>query len=122
MIKILRVIPLIAWCTLIFFMSSQNAIGVSETKAVDILIHKLAHLIEYAMLYLFWILAFYRQTKPNPQIVYGGVIFVLFYGVTDEIHQSFNPTRSPRWYDVLIDTLGGLIGYTIFLLYRKINK
>jgi len=42
------------------------------------------------------------------------VVFVLFYGISDEFHQSFVPNRSVSGFDVFIDTLGGFSGAIIF--------
>ena len=43
------------------------------------------------------------------------VVFAVIYGISDEFHQAFVPGRSVSAFDVLIDTLGGLTGSSIFL-------
>ena len=40
------------------------------------------------------------------------LILSLIYAVTDEIHQTFVPTREGRFRDVIIDLIGILIMYT----------
>jgi len=39
-----------------------------------------------------------------------GLLAAALYGVSDEVHQSFVVGRSPLATDVLIDTLGALLG------------
>ena len=43
------------------------------------------------------------------------IVFTVIYGISDEFHQAFVPGRSVSAFDVLIDTLGGLTGSSIFL-------
>jgi VanZ family protein len=114
--RYLRMIPLILWCALIFYMSSQDAVSVAESRSLDIFIHKLAHLFEYAVLYLLFMFAIDPSLRRNQRYAIYGVIFTALYGLSDEVHQSFNPTRSPQAYDVLVDALGGLIGFAILRL------
>lgn len=104
--------PHITWATLNF---------------AQMLIRKLGHLTEYAVLAtLLW------------RAIRGGAAWtskqwVLFVGIwaicagfaaTDEFHQSFVPSRTSSFRDVLIDTCGALIGLTICiaLASRKVVK
>lgn len=114
----IRFLPLLLWASVIFYMSSQDAIGVSDSRTVDIFVHKLAHIIEYAILYITFYIAFAHRIKNAAAT---GILFTMLYGISDEIHQSYNPTRSPRYYDVLIDTLGGCAGYIVILLFKKLR-
>ena len=46
-------------------------------------------------------------------------LVVMLYGVSDEFHQYFVPGRSVDVYDVLADTVGGLLGaWTMYQLCR----
>lgn len=59
-----------------------------------------------------------RKTKTNlllAKIFIFAVVFTVIYGISDEFHQVFVPGRSASAFDVLIDTLGGLTGSSIFL-------
>lgn len=40
----------------------------------------------------------------------------------DEFHQSFVPGRGPKFSDVLLDTLGILVGITFVLLLRRLYR
>jgi VanZ family protein len=47
------------------------------------------------------------------------VLASLLYGAGDEFHQSFVPGRSVSPFDVMADTLGGLIGAWLFLKIKS---
>jgi len=102
-------------------MSSQQAVSISSEQAIDTFAHKLAHVIEYCILYLLFVFVFIDR-RQDKKVLFGGILFVALYGISDEIHQSFVPTRGPRATDVLFDILGGLIGYIIVALNNKLKK
>ena len=109
---IVRWFPVMLWMSIIFWFSSQSAITVVESKPADILIHKLAHVGEYMILYtlLFW--AFNGKNARS-------LIILIMFAISDEIHQYFVPTRECRITDVLIDILGGLTSMTLLYFYFK---
>lgn len=47
---------------------------------------------------------------------------VSFYGIIDEIHQSFTPGRSSTVSDWIADTIGALLGSFAFFLLIKVLK
>ena len=47
------------------------------------------------------------------------IIFVFLYACTDEFHQNFIPGRNMAFKDVLIDTIGGIVGYIIITIIDK---
>ncbi len=50
-------------------------------------------------------------------------IFICFiYACTDEFHQTFIEGRTGQFSDVLIDTLGALIGSCIYIIFYKLLK
>ena len=51
-----------------------------------------------------------------------GIIFCFVYAVLDEYHQSLVPGRTSTFKDVLIDMIGVLIGYIIFISKLKKHK
>jgi VanZ family protein len=73
---------------------------------------KLAHLVVYAVLGLCFLfpLAGGRLSGVTASRAAGAVLLSLLYGVSDEIHQSFTPDRSPDAMDVVADTLGAALG------------
>ena len=50
-----------------------------------------------------------RVRGPVHQVIAAGLITTL-YGISDEMHQSFTPRRSPDAFDVIADAVGGLLG------------
>ena len=42
------------------------------------------------------------------------VMFCILYGLSDEIHQSFTPGRSPNLGDVMADGVGALMGAMMY--------
>ena len=115
-------LPVAAWCFIIFYLSGVPHLK-TELGALDLLLRKIAHVTEYAVLFLLSRRAI-AGTYPQPQpALYGAIIFSVFYAVTDEFHQSFVPGRGPSVIDVGIDTIGVFTGFVIyrFLRVRKQN-
>ena len=98
--------PVAIWCGLIFLGSSIPSPEPTKTF-LDFIFHKLFHLFEYGILFVL----VYRAKKSY----YFALSFVLLYAFSDEIHQSFVPTRGPALRDVFIDFIGGLIGWGVSL-------
>ena len=80
-------------------------------------IRKVAHMTEYMI--FSWTVSFplrlYKKRKNWISIV--TLVYCVCYAAVDEIHQLFVPDRAGRVTDVLIDSIGILIGIAIF---RKI--
>ena len=83
-------------------------------------IRKIAHLTEYAILGILSYIAFLLHKKKK--IVISATMLCTLYAVTDEIHQLFVKGRACRWYDVLIDTAGAVIGIMILIVILKIIR
>jgi len=64
-------------------------------------------MIEYGFLFFLLFRAMHQTSKLSikKQLVYAFIIS-FFYGVIDEIHQTFVPTREGKLRDVIIDTMG----------------
>ncbi|OGS19226.1 MAG: hypothetical protein A2219_08140 [Elusimicrobia bacterium RIFOXYA2_FULL_50_26] len=117
-------LPVAAWCFIIFYLSGVPHLK-TELGAMDMVLRKLAHLTEYAVLFLLSRRAMagtYPQAQPQP-VFSAAIIFSIFYAATDEFHQSFVPGRGPSVIDVGIDTAGVFAGFFIyrFLQLRKQN-
>ena len=89
------------WMGVIFYFSSQPSPTTSNTIA------NAGHFSEYALLALLLYIALKRTTKLNGRLLL--VVAVLLagaYGVTDELHQLFVPTRVSDINDVVVDFIG----------------
>jgi len=147
--KIISFIMLILWMIVIFSFSSADAnksTGTSDkviTTMIEIkdkitnnetpknekeiivknssfYIRKLAHITEYLILgfLMFNLLNQYSVTK-----IYYAIGLSILYSCTDEFHQLFISGRSGSIRDVLIDSIGILIGtYLYKLLFIKNNE
>lgn len=127
--------PVILWMLVIFYLSSQSAdqsnqlsmgVTVRIYEAVNILLPKLevnvfnhmvrkyAHFFAYMILGILSVNALYLNgIKDRKAILYSFIISFL-YAVSDEIHQIFVPGRAGQVMDVVIDSLGGIIGIAIY--------
>ena len=99
--------PVIVWAGLIFALSSIPALN-SGLGMWDEVLRKCAHVTEYAILGFLLLRAIGREL---PALVIG-----IAYAASDELHQHFVRGRHGSPVDVLIDTVGLLIG--IFVVQR----
>ena len=83
-------------------------------------IRKVAHFTEYAVLGILSYIAFLLHKKKK--IVLSATTLCILYAISDEIHQLFVKGRACRWYDVLIDTAGAMVGILIIITLFKILK
>lgn len=103
--KVIRFLPPLIWMGLIFWASSQPKVGMTGNYWISFAVFKSLHIIEYGLLYLLWYLAFYRSNYKEVTSFF----ISLTYGISDEIHQTFVPTREGRIRDVIIDLFGIII-------------
>jgi VanZ family protein len=101
-------LPVLLWAGLIFTFSAFPSLG-TGLGTWDVVLRKLAHLAEYAVLgALLW-----RASRREPLAFVVGSL----YAVTDEVHQAFVSGRHASPYDWLIDTVGVAAG--VILLSRS---
>ena len=96
----------------IFFLSHQqgDSLYLPALPGID----KLAHLLAYGVLAAATLFAFSDRWKADRAglAVLITTFFCLFYGITDELHQSFIPGRAPSIVDIVADCAGaGLVGF-----------
>jgi VanZ family protein len=96
--------PALALMALIFFLSAQPDLS-SGLGDWDMVLRKLAHMTEYALLYALW-----RYALPDAPAWVPAAI-AIGYAATDEFHQSFVEGRHGTPVDVLIDSIGVLVGW-----------
>jgi VanZ family protein len=106
-------LPVIAYASLIFYLSSLPHPEEELPKFLfEKIGDKLLHVVEYAVLGFMCYPAFRRAAGARiaQQAVLVTILAVSFYGMTDEVHQAFVPFRESSWLDWLADTAGGVIG------------
>jgi VanZ family protein len=103
-------LPVLVWACVIFAFSSEPSLG-TGLGTWDLVLRKLAHLSEYALLGL--LLA---RAVRRPAVA---VALAAGYAVTDEVHQTFVEGRHGAPLDVAIDTVGALVG---ILAWRVVGR
>lgn len=84
---------------------------------LNVLIRKVAHFGEYAVLSLL-----YRRALRLSGAKYAtlaAIVLSACYAATDELHQGFVDGRSPQMFDVMIDTLGACSGAVFHQLLQR---
>jgi VanZ family protein len=105
-IVISRLLALI-WMAILFYLSDQPSLPTPSLFPGQ---DKLFHLLAYGVLGSF-VLVGMRPTAngfTTAQVALT-TLLVGLYGLSDEIHQYFVPGRSAEVFDVVADTLGGLL-------------
>lgn len=90
------------------------------TLRIEKVIRKIAHFSIYTAvgLLLMALISTFEMKEKNRIII--SLIIGIIYASSDEIHQSFVPERSPMITDVMIDTMGVMLGILIILLGKTI--
>ena len=102
--------PVVLWAAVIFSLSSVPDLG-TGLGTWDLVLRKLAHAGEFAVLGALLLRAF---AVERTALALG-----IAYAVSDELHQHFVPGRIGSSYDVLIDAVGVAIGVA---LWRRLGR
>jgi len=106
--------PVIFYSAIIFCLSSiPNLRAPLAENNFD----KILHLGEYFILGILLARALTKTQKDyfTTMIFWAVFLFCLFYGISDEFHQSFVVGRVSDWKDALADTIGGSLGAWLYL-------
>jgi VanZ family protein len=115
-------LPLVIWMGVIFIGSSIGSLPRVGGKTSDAIVHRVAHVIEYAIFGALTLRALSRERAITRREVIGTLIIVLLYGVSDEVHQRFTPGRSSEASAILFDVAGGLIGAWAYRWWVSIGR
>jgi VanZ family protein len=130
--------PVVIWMAVIFAGSSHPNVDIVADKTQDdpnvnivvkkirdelakshfmieknYIIKKLAHMAEYVLLGFLLFRALVKEKKNNLASRYAwlwALMGTILYGVSDEVHQMFVPTRTAYVGDIFINALGASIG------------
>lgn len=107
-----RFLPPFVLMAVIFALSAQPGLD-SGLGQWDLVLRKIAHMVEYGLLWFLWWRALgYRNPLP-------AVVIALGYAATDELHQTMVRDRSGTPWDWLIDAAGvGLAGLLVVIVQR----
>lgn len=142
--KTLNILLLVLWMLIIFTFSNANSTKSTNTsdKVIDIginivdsirnektenkelliekltfTVRKIAHFLEYLILGILMYRVVSDYTNKNVLIL--SILLCILYATTDEIHQIFINGRDGNIKDVLVDSIGIIIGC---LIYKKIKE
>ena len=124
-LKIINIIkfwlPVFVWCILIYYLSSIPSLKSNLPDQGDLIMRKIAHLVEYGILTVLLFRAYLKGSGfTKKRAISFAIIFALTYALTDEYHQSFVFGRQGSLKDVFIDSLG--IFLMAFLIYKKVTR
>ena len=141
--KLLKIILVILWMSVIFCFSNQKAEDssklsdgviikvakifvrddITQTKKEKLIekytfvIRKLAHFTVYLILGILVINMLSSFNLKN--LITISILICFTYALSDEFHQLFVDGRSCELRDVLIDTIGSFIGIFIYNVFKK---
>ncbi|HEX7254716.1 MAG TPA: VanZ family protein [Gaiellaceae bacterium] len=93
--------PVVAWATLIFVLSSIPGLG-TGLGTWDLVLRKIAHAAEFAILAALLV----RALRDLRWAIPIGIA----YAISDEVHQAFVPGRQGSPLDVVVDSVGVVVG------------
>ena len=107
-------LPVVALCIAIFWQSSFPGMITQPLFLHD---DKVLHCLAYALLAF---LATRSLVADRPDITLFkirviAIIFASLYGLSDEVHQAFVPTRDASIGDFMADCLGSVLGTAFYL-------
>ena len=109
--------PVLVVMALIFSWSGMSDPGAPPGQMSD----KTAHLLVYAVLgaSLLRALAGGRSAAMTPARIAVAAALAALGGVSDEVHQSFVPERTPELMDLVADAAGGVSGAVLLTLAAR---
>jgi VanZ family protein len=118
--SVIRLAPAVAWMALIFVLSAQPGLRVSDDVSVDGPIRHAAHVIVYAILALLLLWGFDTLSSgPRTRLALIAGLLAFLYGITDELHQLTVPNRTGQAFDLVWDALGSGIGVVVGLALAR---
>ena len=137
-IRILLIILILGWMSIVFYYSSQNsgkssglslrisrAITKTEENArkIEPYIRKDAHLSEFFVGGILFLGLFLTYNIKDAYKITISIICGVLYAISDEIHQYFVPGRVCQIQDMFIDSIGVALGvFTLMLIVELIKR
>jgi hypothetical protein len=103
-------LPAIVWMIVIFIGSSIGNVPRVGGKTTDGLVHRAAHVLEFAVLGALLLRAVSNDKPITKREIIITLIVTALYGISDEVHQRFTPGRSSEGLSVLFDVAGSAGG------------
>ena len=117
LVRLLLILAPFAYMIFVWILSSLPSDAIIDTNySFDNAFKESLHLIEFGILYGFWVLFLLVLNKFNLKTNVIVAVISILYALTDEIHQSFIPYRSATVIDFIKDTIGVLV---VFWIVRR---
>ncbi|WP_058486429.1 VanZ family protein [Defluviitalea phaphyphila] len=113
-------IPAIIWMCVIFILSSMTGNDLQRTFPFfsDF---NWGHFVAYFILAITYYIGLFKKVK-KPRIFYIIILLCVLYGITDEVHQFFVPTRVPDIKDLFSDTIGSITASLFLVVIHKLKE
>lgn len=117
-LRLIRIIPALLWMLGIFALSSQSR-GPQAPGLSGQLVAVAGHLVAFGVLAVLiaWSIGVEFDRLSRRAVVAYAI--TIFYGVSDEIHQSFVPGRHATVQDVVIDAIGAAASLAMMCLVAR---
>lgn len=86
---------------------------------LEFFLRKAAHFSVYFVLAILLHRALSHYSIRKGKAVLLALLLTAAYAGFDEVHQSFTKNRTPLWQDSVLDTVGGLFGLAVRLLFMR---
>jgi VanZ family protein len=103
-------LPPVAVMVVIFLLSAQPGLRISDDPAVDTPFRRVAHVAAYGVLAILLL----RPLGPFPlgRAALTAFVVAVLWAASDEMHQAIVPDRRGAVTDVVLDAAGALLGLT----------
>lgn len=118
---VLVYLPLVIYWILLFTLTSLPTNSVPSVGVNDKVEHFAAYFVLSFLLYFTLIFQQKSITLKKNAFLFT-ILFVILYGVLDEVHQLLIPGRSCEFLDFFADVFGGVLGMILMKLFVKLNK
>jgi VanZ family protein len=118
-------LPVIMLMGVIYLGSSIGNVPRVGGTFIDGLVHRVAHLLEFAALGALLLRAMGKDKSSTRREMMMTLIIVALYGASDEFHQRFTLGRSSEGLTVLFDVAGGALGmwsYRWWIAQRRAHQ
>jgi len=113
-----RFFPMLAVMASIFLLSHTPG---DELPSAINGIDKLCHAVAYGVLTLSCLYALHPWFRHRPflELATAVILFSLFFGLSDELHQTFIAHRSADWRDVVADITGSILAVFLWWQWKR---
>jgi VanZ family protein len=110
-------LPALAYMALIFHESSGPITSPTLNSIPDYYLHGSGYLVLCVLVFLAVHQGFDPSSGPGGYSL--PVLITVLYGISDEVHQGFVPSRDSEVKDILSDAVGALLGVVLIILVRR---